>query len=418
MSAIIDQAISPTRRRKLSLMLRERALVLGWRLRRGPSDDVVAAERADEYRWDYEARVAVPEGLFRSAHAPRLEDTWEDGHVVRQLEYRVSRLAGATLHTNGSTHVSVYGADGRWLPRYSRTKYLRARPARRDLPVTREVPGRTVSLFGNVENVTGNYGHWLVDAVARVFLADRFVERSSVDHFLVPRLRHEFQRESLEAIGVPRERLIELDPLDVPRFEELVCTTPPRGQGSAICPGWVVDAFRAALGVEATGGPGAKLYISRRDAPTRNFVNEAELEAVFAERGYESVALAEHDFAAKVALFAGADTVVGLPGAGMTNVMFSPRGSMLLELMPDHFAHYMVASIAGHLDIDYRHLSFSNPTLTSRLNRYFGDLRVDVRRVADALDDLADRRAGGAGRPVAAASPGLGTDLEATGFSA
>ncbi|CAO2044473.1 unnamed protein product [Urochloa humidicola] len=109
----------------------------------------------------------------------------------------------------------------------------------------------------------------------------------------------------------------------------------------------VVDfkrALRRAFGLEreaasrggATGtGKPRLLIISRRGS--RRFLNEREMARVAAEAGFE-VWVAEPDQHTDMATFAklvnSADVMIGVHGAGLTNMVFLPRGAVLIQVVP------------------------------------------------------------------------------------
>ncbi|KAF8749913.1 hypothetical protein HU200_012514 [Digitaria exilis] len=110
----------------------------------------------------------------------------------------------------------------------------------------------------------------------------------------------------------------------------------------------VVDfkrALRRAFGLEreaasrtgATGGVGKPrlLIISRRGS--RRFLNEREMARVAADAGFE-VRVAEPDQHTDMATFArlvnSADVMIGVHGAGLTNMVFFTRGAVLIQVVP------------------------------------------------------------------------------------
>ncbi|KAL6629790.1 hypothetical protein ACP70R_029555 [Stipagrostis hirtigluma subsp. patula] len=109
----------------------------------------------------------------------------------------------------------------------------------------------------------------------------------------------------------------------------------------------VVDfkrALRRAFGLEraaasrggATGrGKPRLLIISRRSS--RRFLNEREMAAAAAAMGFD-VRVAEPDQHTDMATFArlvnSADVMIGVHGAGLTNMVFLPRGAVLVQVVP------------------------------------------------------------------------------------
>ncbi|MEE9321751.1 MAG: glycosyltransferase family 61 protein [Granulosicoccus sp.] len=390
-----------SKRAKLQWLLAERRKAADWKKQSnvtqkhatGPSGPT----QVDD--WLYESRIKLATEIVARTTTPYREDQLtRSGHLQTTYRYQIAKFKQGIVCTNGTTHLSVFDGAGLRQDDFSTRKYATARWAalltpmqRLPFGVDRSVSGLSACLYGNVENTAGNYGHWLVDGLSRLFLITRFYPLDSFDHFIVPRLRYDFQRESLLALGIPLGKLVELDPLDVVSFEHLICTSTPRGKNSSVVPGWMIDDYRQALfGNNEQSQPvkrARRLYVSRRDANSRKFTNEATIIAALERRGFDSVELSKYDFAGKVKLFAEAECVVSLTGAGLTNLMFCPSGICMLELLPDSYINYFYTTIGAHLDFHYRYIIFKSRRVLSRLNRYYGNYYLDVSRIEAALDE-------------------------------
>ncbi len=347
------------------------------------------------FAWQFEATVPLDPEVFARKSVQYSQDAFLDtGHLQTHFDYQLADVPMASLCSNGVTHVSVFDAQDRYLPQYSYVKYQRggnsASIKTRHLAISEVYSGVTLNLFGTVENVAGNYAHWIVDGVGLLYLALQHYTLQQIDYFLVPTLKYDFQRDVLLAIGVPRQKIIEIPPLACWRFERLLCATAPRGVSSGNTPGWLIDGYRASLLPGSASPGGRRLYISRRDAGSRKFINEEQIISMLARYDFESVEMSQYDFAQKIALFAQADVIVGLTGAGLTNMMFCKPSAQIIELFPASYVTYIYASMAGHLGLDHRALIFENDSVLSDMNKYYGNLSLDVslleRHVA-ALDE-------------------------------
>jgi capsular polysaccharide biosynthesis protein len=91
-----------------------------------------------------------------------------------------------------------------------------------------------------------------------------------------------------------------------------------------------------------------RLYVSRSDTKLRRISNEAELIGVLARHGFEVVVPGALSFRDQVALFMGAETIVGPHGAGLSNIMFAPSHARVLEILPANMLreHYFLLAIA------------------------------------------------------------------------
>lgn len=220
---------------------------------------------------------------------------------------------------------------------------------RDDLP--RDRVDQPVEFLGG----TGNYYHWMLDTLPRLAVIGDRDDRP----LLVNRDLSGFHRRTLELMGVPPDRL--MAPSRTPvltRFAQLrisgLVSRPRRPDGqmdwmvpsvSAPAARWVRD--RLAAGLASADHPGPRrILISREGSLFRRCENEAAIAAIAARHGFVPVRLEDLTFDAQADLFGGAEVVLGVHGAGFTNMLFAPPGALLIELHP-----------AGHLPVFYRHLT-------------------------------------------------------------
>jgi hypothetical protein len=93
-------------------------------------------------------------------------------------------------------------------------------------------------------------------------------------------------------------------------------------------------AFNALIQGRVGGGRRRRILISRGDAPGRSILNEDAVEDRLAERGFERLHLARMPVDDLVRVFANAEIVLGPHGSGLTNILFSPPGTRIIEI--DH----------------------------------------------------------------------------------
>lgn len=371
---------------KLRLLIREYGMCLPVSRRRPAATTHVPDHGT--HQWQLQSSITLPvEFLDRVAIAPGDTRT-KANQLETRADHHAACLANATMWTNALTHRTVHDANGRERPEFSSFRSAENRRPRPALKPDKFIPGRTLNLYGAIAMAGGNLGHWMDDGLARHFLAEQAGLNENIDHVLVPPTFHDFHLESLAMIGYEESRVVELRPLDVLAFDELVCTTAPRGQQSSIHPEWSSRAFRRAAKLAETPAPTRCLYISRRDAGTRKFVNEASVIQALERRGFECIELSRFDFAGKIELFSSARMVVGLTGAGLVSAQFMPPGSRVLELFPPSFVNYNVASTCAGLGIDYDWLVVQDASALGKLNKYFGDLSIELATLERRLDEL------------------------------
>lgn len=219
------------------------------------------------------------------------------------------------------------------------------------------VHGNVVSLIsGGGGNY--NYYHWLFDVLPRFFLVRDVYGVRPEDVFLVPDNRLEFQRSSLKLLGVKLANSLSSFEFQHVRADLLIAATHPKavkaGSSRQISP-WICDELRTAfikpscydsLGCDAEIFH-RKIYISRGDNTNhRNLIDEQPLMDELLPRGFHSYMLSSLTFEQQVRLFASAEVVVGVHGAGLANIVFAPENIKVVEIASKEYCPSMYQDIA------------------------------------------------------------------------
>ena len=172
--------------------------------------------------------------------------------------------------------------------------------------------------------------HWLVEFLPRVYAASLVPELRELK-FVVDTGLTAAQEESLRLLGIGADRLLKIDPVRPQPFRTLWVPT-LLVESFSLHPAalhWLRTAF---LDATPAAEPGQRLFVSRRDASLRRLVNEDEIAAILAPLGYRTVVGSALGFAEQARVFARAETIVAVAGAGLANMVFAPREATVLEL--------------------------------------------------------------------------------------
>jgi len=193
------------------------------------------------------------------------------------------------------------------------------------------------------------YYHWVIEVLPRLFA----YEATAPEHpqLIVNSLQSGFQVESLELLGFPKGALLELD-TDHLQLEKLYVPSYIGINPHTL--DWLRQRLFAAVDPQPPGESlGKRVYITRRLADKRRIVNENELEQILSEHGFIIAELETLSFAEQVRLFAGAEVIVGLHGAGFTNMVFAPPGCRVLEIVHPGYVNVMFYMLAEVLHQRY-----------------------------------------------------------------
>jgi hypothetical protein len=328
----------------------------------------------------YTSRLVVPEVFVKQA--PKyFEAVAEQEQVAPAF---VLSLLGGRLSVDNRNTLAIIAADNRlvgdvslqFAPGTLSVASATANPIfqQRNFGPPLEIRGTVCSLLSGGGAEMGNYYHWLLDSLPRLHLVKEAGLWDSIDYFLIYSREHRFAMEMLLAMGIRDEQIIDARAAPHLRAERLVVTSPVRGTGRH-APTWV-SAFLKEEFWPLAKQPGTKpfspfVYVSRRDASFRRVRNEAEVEALLSNYGFESYALAELSFREKVTLFAGARAVVGPVGAGMANILFCRPGTPFIEFLPHNFV------VADNLDLTTRLRMPHYPLISPPDTRSGGNAHAD-----------------------------------------
>jgi tetratricopeptide (TPR) repeat protein len=130
-----------------------------------------------------------------------------------------------------------------------------------------------------------------------------------------------------------------------------------------------------------------RLFVTRRDTTHRLLLNEDEVVAMLAARGFEIVEPQKLTMRAQIDLFAQAECVVGCFGAGLSGMLAAPRTARIIELTHRRAAHPMFAILAALREQLYRQIL--GPPVVSRSNlAMHSNFSIPIDSVRDALAEL------------------------------
>jgi Glycosyltransferase 61 len=254
-----------------------------------------------------------------------------------------------------------------------------------------------VGVLGDRYSGPMNISHFLLDQLTKIPVYSRYT--TAATRFLME-TPHAYYREAIGFLGLD-DRVF--SPANSGRFsvraEHLLVSTNVTMHlfhPAHLAARWALTFLQDGFQCNVPSVGRRRIFISRRDGHARNIINEDQVAGCLERYGFETVALGKLGFAAQRQLFREAAIVVGVHGAGLTNLLFCPADVRVLEIMPPLFGARTYWTLCSQLGIRHHVLIADDPELPAPDHRTWEqhveflerDLVVPVDRLTRALDEL------------------------------
>ncbi|PTX21368.1 uncharacterized protein DUF563 [Pontibacter mucosus] len=239
-----------------------------------------------------------------------------------------------------------------------------------------------------------NIGHWFLDVLPRLHLLHESGLYDKVDWFYVPSTRYDFQSETLELLGIPKEKIIEGDKFPHIAADCIIASTAPRGNHTLV-PKWLCNYLQevflpfAEEETDSITPETPYLYVSRSDSAIRNVLNEQELLEELEPYGFRSIVSSKLSIKEKIRLFSKAKVVLGATGAGLISMIFCKPGTKMIEIFNEGFVIEPFYDIATKLDLDYDYIICKGNKIVRNADQGQREhVVVEIDKVIDILDRM------------------------------
>jgi capsular polysaccharide biosynthesis protein len=195
-----------------------------------------------------------------------------------------------------------------------------------------------------------NYGHFLIEMYPKAWLAARLLSGRPAGYIIHQTDNLQIAQDALTRIGI-NPYAISVTNDEPVHCEQLIVIDGLTSHGvyqSPVCAQALTE-----LAEPVPAGHHPKIFVSRH-AQGRVLHNQEAAEAVLRKSGFAIVDPGRLSLAEQIALFKGANTVVGPLGAALTNIAFCPRGSTIVALTAQSFPDTFFWFLSQHCGHDYR----------------------------------------------------------------
>ncbi len=233
------------------------------------------------------------------------------------------------------------------------------------------------------QNWTWMYFHWMIDALTRYVASQSFIDKHPV---LLPSSYQKFSyiQESLDYLGIP---YVWYDENKTTYVWELLLPS------HTAIPGNYNVGYLNALRTLFLSKPRQienfkrKVYISRKNAITRRMINESSFIHLLAKYSIEYHCLESFSLSEKINLLSNTSLLIGVHGAGLTNMLFLPDQASVIEIRmlgDSHNNSYF--AMASALKFPYYYLEAELVDSSSEEK----DIVLDLEKMERILIDLKD----------------------------
>lgn len=250
----------------------------------------------------------------------------------------------------------------------------------KNLPDIEHVQGKFLNLRKRGEQ---NYGHWLIECLPKINYLTHLDENFGV---LVPDVSSQMNLvidTSLRASGASSNLMImKMGKNEIKRFQTLVIIDGLTNHGTYMAPQAVQFNNRLR---DTVKGAGLQKVLLLRDSPHRRISNIDHLTSALKDFGFKAITPGKLNLNEQISVLKDADSVIGVMGAEMTNIVYANEGAKILNIapasMPDTFFHF-ISVHKNHLYNEFR-----CETESQDQNRN-SSMNVDVNNICDIVSDL------------------------------
>ncbi len=199
-----------------------------------------------------------------------------------------------------------------------------------------------------------NYFHWLFDAIPRMAIVKGILSLNEIDYFLVPSMHLPYQIESLKYLGI-LSKAISSEKFNHIKANKLLITDHPRPNLNISR--WICDFLRYSFQryADERMTPSAEyIYVTRQDAKGKRIItNEEDVIKELNRRGFCSVTLSNYTLSQQIAIFKKAKYIVSPHGAGLSNLVFSPEQTRVIEIFNESYRLKVYENLSNCLNLKY-----------------------------------------------------------------
>jgi hypothetical protein len=262
--------------------------------------------------------IDMLEGDARACHIEVLTSYYANWELLLYKDGKINPLSFASA----PVMMNYYS---QWIPKLKfKLKHLYRKKIKIDKPV-----------LWCIDNYsTGGYYHWIAEILPRIWMAKEHLDSclfAVPDYFLE---KWPFVMDYFNLLGIKNLLILKnnesyfIDTIIMPTRagETFFRQTEPLEKGVL----WLKEESLKISDKKL----GKRLYISRDKANYRKVLNEKEILPILEKFNFERVFLEDYSLADQISICSNAEVIIGIHGAGLTNLLFLNNHTKLIDIRP------------------------------------------------------------------------------------
>lgn len=194
-----------------------------------------------------------------------------------------------------------------------------------------------------------NYYHTLIDHLPRLYGLLQYRGKEELPDILVKDTLTPVEEFVLDKVGQSNAPITELKGGVLYELDTCIFVSGMCRRDMSYLPAEYVNWFRNQVMPDRSSAANRRIIVSRSKAGSRRMANEQEVARTLSNEGFEIFHLEDLSPRAQMELFYDAEAVVGMHGAGLANLVYSPHARVVECFSSKHFLpnYYLLAKSMG-----------------------------------------------------------------------
>ena len=236
-----------------------------------------------------------------------------------------------------------------------------------------------------------NYFHFMFDIIPRILIFKSKNNLSEIDYFLLNK-KIDWQIDILKLIGINPKKIIQAKYYRHLTAKKIICVSHPwyyegyMQNETKNLPIWIVKELRKNFLIKENDLDynNLKLFIDRSDSKYSHckIINNDDVIKFLKKEKFEIIKPENFSLNEQIKKFNSAKTIIGAHGAGLTNIVFSKKGTNVIEIIPESHPSKKAERLSYILKLKYFRYNTKD---TQYDKKYPFNINVDIDKLKKIL---------------------------------